>query len=563
MNRVVCQLFAAGLLLAGCQSGLFQTAAKRPAKTGIAGETGTSPWLDGEPTGLADTRTPRRRPPSSRSGADLKMADDAMKEGRLDEAKSLYELVVRNDPLNPSAHHRLASIADRQGDFRTANRHYAIALRKRPDDAELLNDVGWSSFLQKRYTEAERHLKRAVAIDRKYTRAMYNLGWVYGAQRRTELAYQMFLQAGPRTTADRLMKRLSRTLDEDRERVLVDDPASRRRPGDLRAPDPKLSSRGVSQDVVALRREMDRARQRDLALRGREDSRYPSISQSATLPRSDRPEDRYSEARVRRDTEATDPNRRFAPDRASVPPRDDRIATRSPSNRELNAEMRRIDGYSSRGRAGGRYDDDSRGAGGVRNAGYDEPRGRDSHPGGYDGGRSNERYAPRTGVDRSNGTPRGRDDNLFPPDDRNSYPPRDNIRSTGSQRENSHAGERTNSPRTVDPAHREALRLGHNTGAGGVPFPIPNGSRSEGVLHAPDRRRPAPDALRPVAPEPWQAGERVRGSANENRPSGDAARGYGSGTASEMSREFDGPEIRPRSKTAVHGGPGFSEPGSQ
>lgn len=555
MNRVLCPLFAAGLLFAGCKSPLLQTASKRSAKPDDK-ETGSR--LDRDPRGdqfgggLAGMRASAR--PSGRypANSDLNAANDALAHGQLAKAKSLYERVLRDDRRNASAHHRLGSIADQQGDYRTANRHYAIALKQRPRDAELLNDVGWSCYLQKRYAESERYLKQAVKIDQKNSRAMYNLGWLYGMQQRPELAYRMFLQGGPRTKADRLMKQLDRALDADRELMLSGGASSGRRRDNLRAPDPNLSRRGTGNINVAIREQMDRARERDLTTRDRENGRYQHYSPSTTRPQSRRADDRYSDVRiVPRDDDSSDANRRYSPDPRSAPARDERIATRSPSSGDLNNEMRRIDGYSERRDPGGRPDSRSTG---VRNTGYDDPRRRDARSSG-DGRAATD---DRSGDYRSHSAARDRNVTLWPPADsgftnkpaRNSYAQRGSVRYADSRRELPNGSGRHQSPRGVDPARRKALLLGHNTGAGGVPFPIPNGSRSERMLPDPDRGRTTRDVRGTVAPTPWRGGARHAGPEDGYSPRRDRDRGYGSRDPGEMGRDFDGPSIHPRTTGA-------------
>jgi Flp pilus assembly protein TadD len=100
--------------------------------------------------------------------------------GRLDQAARFYERVLREDPRHPVAHHRLGVIADQNRDFATAERHYSAALETRPNDPDVLNDLGYCYVLQGRYPEGERTLRDAVALAPTHERALTNLGMLYG-----------------------------------------------------------------------------------------------------------------------------------------------------------------------------------------------------------------------------------------------------------------------------------------------------------------------------------------------------------------------------------------------
>lgn len=100
--------------------------------------------------------------------------------GRLDQAARFYERVLREDPRHPVAHHRLGVIADQNRDFAAAERHYSAALEVRPDDPDVLNDLGYCYLLQGRYPESERTLREVVAVAPTHERALTNLGMLYG-----------------------------------------------------------------------------------------------------------------------------------------------------------------------------------------------------------------------------------------------------------------------------------------------------------------------------------------------------------------------------------------------
>lgn len=110
----------------------------------------------------------------------LRLGHLEVEAGRLDQAVRFYERVLRDDPDNAVAHHRLAVIADQTQDFAAAERHYLTVLEARPRDADVLNDLGYSYFLQRRYPESERVLREALASAPDHERALTNLGMLYG-----------------------------------------------------------------------------------------------------------------------------------------------------------------------------------------------------------------------------------------------------------------------------------------------------------------------------------------------------------------------------------------------
>jgi len=121
--------------------------------------------------------------------------------GQYDQAKASYRRVLKKQPNHPVAHHRLAVIADRQKDYASALHHYGAALKVKPNDADLLNDVGYSYYLQHRYQESEKFLQKAVRFHPSHSRAWSNLGLLYGTQGNYDRALAMFRRSGSEADA--------------------------------------------------------------------------------------------------------------------------------------------------------------------------------------------------------------------------------------------------------------------------------------------------------------------------------------------------------------------------
>ncbi|MEZ6131647.1 MAG: hypothetical protein R3C59_23500 [Planctomycetaceae bacterium] len=94
---------------------------------------------------------------------------------QLQQARDLFQQALNLDNTNASAHHGIAIVADLQQDWATAERHYKQALRSRPQDASLLNDIGYSYLLQCRYHEASQYLNQTLQVSPQHERAHINL----------------------------------------------------------------------------------------------------------------------------------------------------------------------------------------------------------------------------------------------------------------------------------------------------------------------------------------------------------------------------------------------------
>ena len=113
---------------------------------------------------------------------------------RTHEAIDLYRQALKSAPGNSAAHHELAVLCDNEAEryeglgnhtaaaqhFGQAEENYLAALNARPTDANLLNSLGYSYYLQKRYIDSERLLQRAFDVDPRHVKAASNLGLLYG-----------------------------------------------------------------------------------------------------------------------------------------------------------------------------------------------------------------------------------------------------------------------------------------------------------------------------------------------------------------------------------------------
>lgn len=128
--------------------------------------------------------------------AQIAMARMAEQGNDYDRAKQIYDDVLKKRPKNVAAHHRLAVIAAREERPERADEYFAKARALTPNDPELLADIGYQHFLQRRLPEAEEALRVAIEADPRHQRSLNNLGLVMGHQGRFDEALVIFRRGG-------------------------------------------------------------------------------------------------------------------------------------------------------------------------------------------------------------------------------------------------------------------------------------------------------------------------------------------------------------------------------
>ena len=102
-----------------------------------------------------------------------------LKEGRLEEARSLFQQARDLDDLEPDAHDGLATIAYLQGELELAVEHFERLTRLDPRRAPAWTNLGAIYNRLNNHTRAVEVLRRAVQVDRTSGPAFYNLGSAY------------------------------------------------------------------------------------------------------------------------------------------------------------------------------------------------------------------------------------------------------------------------------------------------------------------------------------------------------------------------------------------------
>ncbi len=167
----------------------------------LAGCQSLNPWAKSNNT--AATTQPLVKPepakpltPEQKADVQLTIAASLEHEGRSDEAQQIYESLIKKNPKAPEAYHQLALLHDKAGDGRKAEEYYRAALERDPKNADLLCDLGYSYYVQRRWAESERRLREALAINPNLKRAHNDLGLVLAHTERHDLALASFKQAG-------------------------------------------------------------------------------------------------------------------------------------------------------------------------------------------------------------------------------------------------------------------------------------------------------------------------------------------------------------------------------
>jgi predicted regulator of Ras-like GTPase activity (Roadblock/LC7/MglB family) len=101
------------------------------------------------------------RDPSSR--VFLQLGDALRRNGQLDVALKIALRGVERHPHDPEGHDLLARIAADTGDLQRAHEEWMAALRVAPGHVGAMKGLGYVSFQQRRFEDAERYLAEAAA----------------------------------------------------------------------------------------------------------------------------------------------------------------------------------------------------------------------------------------------------------------------------------------------------------------------------------------------------------------------------------------------------------------
>jgi tetratricopeptide (TPR) repeat protein len=136
-------------------------------------------------------------------GAEPRAADTLVNRGwvlmelrRYEDAIAAFEAAIKLQPRLARAHAGLGSVlVEARGDYAEGMRQYLAAVKLDPENAALLNDLGWLSYKMRRYPEAVAALERAAALDPRNPMIQTNLGLAYQKAGKLEEAVAHLQQA--------------------------------------------------------------------------------------------------------------------------------------------------------------------------------------------------------------------------------------------------------------------------------------------------------------------------------------------------------------------------------
>ncbi len=181
---------------------------------------------------MSTRRSRKGGPPRGKRKDPARQLEKAVRlhrKGALDDARDLYQKILRDDPNNPNALHLLGLLCLAQGDSKSAESWiskaialdsrpaefhnslgvvllgrahneearvaFAAALERNPVDAEALNNMGNALQNLGRFDDAVLYYERAVQARENYEEAHYNMGRVLQFLRRGQAALAAFRRA--------------------------------------------------------------------------------------------------------------------------------------------------------------------------------------------------------------------------------------------------------------------------------------------------------------------------------------------------------------------------------
>ncbi len=122
-------------------------------------------------------------------------AANALQSGRLPEAETLFQEVLRVDPGHADAHNWLGVVCQQKGDGGAAVEHLKTAVALRPASADFANNLGIAELKLGDLDAAERSFEKALVLNPRLAQAHYNLGLVFQKRREDARAIACFENA--------------------------------------------------------------------------------------------------------------------------------------------------------------------------------------------------------------------------------------------------------------------------------------------------------------------------------------------------------------------------------
>jgi Flp pilus assembly protein TadD len=175
-----------------------------------------------------------REPGANGSARDYLDEGRAMlQEGRLNDAIAALSRATSLDPRLKEAHNLLAVAYDRKGLHERARESFERAIDLGESDAQALNNLGWSLYLNGNYRASLERLKRAARLAPADERIMNNLALVQCRLGKYDDAYKNFARAGGEFNARLNVAALLERAGRDQEAIKHYELARRLQPSSL------------------------------------------------------------------------------------------------------------------------------------------------------------------------------------------------------------------------------------------------------------------------------------------------------------------------------------------
>jgi Flp pilus assembly protein TadD len=152
--------------------------------------------------------------PAKQADLQITFGKVAERQGDIEGAEAAYRHALKRDRTRGDAQLYLANMQTLKGDYRTAQLEYQKALELNPGNVDVFCDIGYSFYLQRKWDEAERNLKQALAIMPNHRRSQNNLALLYAHTDRPNEALAEFRRAGNSLADAHSNLAFSLTLDQ-------------------------------------------------------------------------------------------------------------------------------------------------------------------------------------------------------------------------------------------------------------------------------------------------------------------------------------------------------------
>jgi Flp pilus assembly protein TadD len=186
-------------------------------------------------TRVEDSRNPAESKPSTSGSArdHLALGRMFLSSNRINEAIAELSLAASLDPRLNEAHSLLGMAYDRKGMHDRAKEAYDRAVKANPEDAQTLNNLGFSLYQNGNYRAAVDKLKRAAKLAPTDQRILNNLALAQVRLGKTDDAYRNFARAGGELTGRLNTAAMLERLGRDEEAIKHYEAARRAQPNSV------------------------------------------------------------------------------------------------------------------------------------------------------------------------------------------------------------------------------------------------------------------------------------------------------------------------------------------